>query len=408
MGKVVGLTGNEAAAEAMRQINPDVVAAYPITPQTEAMHQFTEFVADGLVDTQMVLVESEHSAMSATVGAAAAGARAMSATSSQGLALMHEILYIAAALRLPIVMPMVNRALSGPINIHCDHSDSMGSRDSGWIQLFSENSQEVYDHLIMAIRIAEDHKVLTPAMVTYDGFIISHTMERLEILEDQQVKDFIGEYKPAYRLLDVDHPITVGPLDLQDFYFEHRRAQYEGMRHAPEVMKEVFEEYSRLSGRVYDFVEAYRMDDAETAIVCLGSNAGTTKYVVNELRQKGEKVGLLKIRSYRPFPSKIIAQTLADKKAVAVLDRSISFGQSGGPLYNDIQAALYDNNVRIPVVDYICGLGGRDVHIDHIKKVYQDLDDIKSSGKVPNQIGWLGLREKDKKDALAVYTEKFM
>ncbi len=401
MGKILGLTGNEAAAEAMRQINPDVVAAYPITPQTEAMHKFTEFVADGLVHTEMVLVESEHSAMSATVGAAAAGSRAMTATSSQGLALMHEILYIAASLRLPIVMPMVNRALSGPINIHNDHSDSMGSRDAGWIQLFAENSQEVYDSLIMGIRIAEHKDVLTPLMVCYDGFIISHTMERLEIRADEEVKKFIGEYKPAYALLDVDNPITVGPLDLQDYYFEHRRAQYEGMKNAPRVIKEVYEEFEKMSGRKYDFIEVTN-PDADTMLVCLGSVAGTIKHVIRDLEKEGQKVGVVKIRTYRPFPRKELAEALKNAKAIGVIDKSISFGLPGGPLYNDVEAALYHEKIQVPMIDYIAGLGGRDISQDQIRKIYEELDDVKAKGSAPAEVRWVGLREKGKEHELIV------
>ncbi|RMG43218.1 MAG: pyruvate ferredoxin oxidoreductase, partial [Methanobacteriota archaeon] len=359
------------------------------------------FVADGLVHTEMVLVESEHSAMSATVGAAAAGSRAMTATSSQGLALMHEILYIAASLRLPIVMPMVNRALSGPINIHNDHSDSMGSRDAGWIQLFAENSQEVYDNLIMGIRIAEHHDVLTPVMVCYDGFIISHTMERLEILEDEEVKKFVGEYKPAYALLDVNNPITIGPLDLQDYYFEHRRAQYEGMKNAPRVMKEVAEEFAKLSGRKYDFIEVTN-PDAENMIVCLGSVAGTIKHVLNEMGADAKKYGVVKIRSYRPFPRKELAEALKNAKAVGVIDKSISFGLPGGPLYNDVEAALFHEGVKLPMVDYIAGLGGRDVSPDQVKKIYEELDEVKSRGTAPAEVRWVGLREKGKEHELIV------
>ncbi|GAB4182874.1 MAG: 2-ketoisovalerate ferredoxin oxidoreductase subunit alpha [Calditrichia bacterium] len=399
MGNVKGLTGNEAAAEAMRQINPDVVAAYPITPQTEAMHKFSEFVADGLVDSELVLVESEHSAMSATVGASAAGSRAMTATSSQGLALMHEILYIAASTRLPIVMPMVNRALSGPINIHNDHSDSMGSRDAGWIQLFAENSQEVYDNVLMGIRIAEHKDVLTPVMVCYDGFIISHTMERVEILDDEAAKKFVGTYDPVIKLLDHDNPITIGPLDLQDYYFEHRRAQYEGMKNAPRVIKEVSEEFGKLSGRNYDFIEVTN-PDADIFFVVMGSAAGTLKHVIFE--NNISNVGVLKIRSYRPFPRKEIADALNNAKAVAVLDKSLSFGLPGGPLYNDVEAALYHHGVQTPMVDYIVGLGGRDLSPDQVEKMFEEMESVKSAGKADQEVRWVGLREKGKEKELIV------
>ncbi|MCS7228410.1 MAG: pyruvate ferredoxin oxidoreductase [Candidatus Kryptonium sp.] len=391
--KIMALTGNEAAAEAMRQINPDVVAAYPITPQTELMHKFAEFVADGLVDTEMVLVESEHSALSATVGASAAGARAMTATSAQGLALMWEILYIAAGLRLPIVMPVINRALSAPINIHGDHSDTMGARDSGWIQIFSENAQEVYDNTIIAIRIAEHPDILLPVMITMDGFIISHTMERVEVLDDDVVKNFVGEYDPKYKLLDIKNPITVGPLDLQDYYFEHKRAQAEAMENAYKLIKEIDEEYYKISGRRYRYVEPYEIDDAEIVLISLGSTAGTIKEVIDELRLKGMKVGGLKIRVYRPFPREEIKEFLSNALVVGVMDRSIAFGATCGPVCLDVKATLQGTKLsNLPIVDYIYGLGGRDVTPKDIEKIFGELERIKISGEVPNLPRYIGVR----------------
>ncbi len=294
---LVAKTGNEAFAEAMRQINPDVEAAYPITPATEVVMIFAGYVADGLVKTEFVPVESEHSAMSATIGAAAAGARAMTCTSSQGLALMWEMLYIAAGLRLPIVMPEVNRALSAPINIHCDHSDTMGARDAGWIQIFSENAQEAYDNLLQAVRIAE--KALLPVMVTTDGFIISHGMEAMEMIADEEVKKYVGEYKGPYNLLDVDNPVTVGSLDFTDFYFEHRRAQAEAIRQSKNIIAEVSADFKKRFGRGETFFEEYRLADAEMAIVVLGSTAGTAKVVVDELRDKSRSV---KNSGFSSFP----------------------------------------------------------------------------------------------------------
>jgi len=393
MSRIVGLTGDETAAEAMRQINPDVLAAYPITPQTETVQRFSEFVADGLVSTEMVRVESEHSAMSACVGAAAAGARAMTATSANGLALMWEIVYIAASYRLPIVMVVVNRALSGPINIHCDHSDSMGARDSGWIQLYSENCQEVYDNLIQAVRIGEDKDVLLPVMVTFDGFIISHAMERVEILEDEEVKSFIGEFRNSHSLLDIDHPVTYGPLDLYDYYFEHKRQQIEAMEKAPSVIKKVGREFGKLSGRPYDLLEKYKTEEAELIIVAAGSTAGTVKVAVDELREENVKAGLLKIRAFRPFPYQEIAQVLKEAKAVAVLDRSASFGAQGGPLFLEVRSSLFEKDRRPPVINYIYGLGGRDIKIEQIKRVYEDLEEI-AMGRRPTQpVSYLGVRE---------------
>jgi pyruvate ferredoxin oxidoreductase alpha subunit len=393
MSTIMGLSGNEAVAHAMRQINPDVVAAYPITPQTDLMHQFAEFHSDGLVDTELVLVESEHSAMSATVGAAAAGARSMTATSANGLALMWEIVYIAASLRLPIVMPVINRALSGPINIHCDHSDTMGARDSGWIQIFSESCEEAYDNAIMAVKISENKKILLPTMITLDGFILSHTLERVELLNDEQVQKFIGEYKAEHSLLDVDHPVTYGPLDLQDYYFEHKRQQVEAMKHVLPVIEQVLKEYGKLSGREYGLIEEYRMDDAERAIILMGSSAGTAKDTVDDLRAEGEKVGLIKIRVYRPFPYDAMRKALKKVKAVAVLDRAVSFGTFGGPVYTDIRATLYGNGVSLPVMNYIYGLGGRDIDKAQIKSAFDGLKEVVKTGKVSEESGFLGLRD---------------
>ncbi|MGB9587709.1 MAG: pyruvate ferredoxin oxidoreductase [Armatimonadota bacterium] len=378
----------------MKQINPDVCAAYPITPQTEIMQIFASYVADGLVDTELVTVESEHSAMSASIGAAAAGARSMTATSSQGLALMWEMLYIAAGLRLPIVMPMVNRALSAPINIHCDHSDSMGCRDSGWIQINSENAQEVYDNLIQAIRIAEHPEIQLPAMVTFDGFIISHGMEIVDTLTDDDVRAFIGPYKPAYSLLDVDHPITVGAIDFTDYYFEHRRALAEPMFRAHKVIEEVAAEFEQKFGRKYGLFEAYKMEDAEVAIVVLGSTAGTAKVIVDELREQGIKAGLVKIRVFRPFPYRQLADMLSGVQAVAVMDRSDGLSGFGGPVFGEVRSALYDAKQRPIVVDYVYGLGGRDITLEHISSVYQELLTIQKTGEVPTQlVKYLGVRE---------------
>ena len=393
MAKKVALTGAEMMAEAMKQINPDTVCAYPITPQTDIVQKFSQFVADGEVDTEFVTVESEHSAMSASVGASAAGARAMTATAANGLALMWEIVYIASSTRLPIVMPIVSRALSGPINIHCDHSDMMGARDSGWIQLFSENAQEAYDNAIQAIKISENADVRLPTMINLDGFIISHAVEDMEVLDTQAVRDFVGEYNPENTLLHADDPLTVGPLDLQDFYFEHKRQQAEGAENVKDVLLDVAADYKEISGREYGLFEEYRMDDADYIVVALGSTAGTAKEAVDNLRDNGIKAGLLKIRLYRPFPAEEIANVLKDVKAVAVMDRADSFSTTGGPLYGDIRAALYDMKADVEVVDYIYGLGGRDIKVNEIESVYQDLVDITESGKVDNRINYLGVRK---------------
>ncbi len=387
---VIARTGNEAMAEAMRQVNPDVVAAYPITPATEVVQIFASFVADGVVSTEFVPVESEHSAMSACIGAAAAGGRVMTGTSSQGLALMAEMLYIAAGLRLPIVMADVNRALSSPINIHCDHSDTMMVKDAGWIQIFSENAQEAYDNMIQAVKIAEAARL--PVMVTTDGFIISHGMERIEILDDKDVKAFIGEYKPEYYLLNLDKPITMGALDLTDYYFEHKRQEIEAMKDSLSAIIKVGEEFGRKSSRPYGLFEKYKLDDADCAIVAMGSTAGTAKVVVDNLRAKGLKVGILKPRIFRPFPKNEIAEALKGLKAIAVMDRSDSMNGQEGPLCLEVKAALFDKRSDKIVLNYIYGLGGREIKLDDIEYVFKELVEV-MKGKVKDRVNYLGVRE---------------
>jgi pyruvate ferredoxin oxidoreductase alpha subunit len=374
----------------MRQINPDVVAAYPITPATEIVQIFAGYVADGVVDTEFVPVESEHSAMSACIGSAAAGGRTMTGTSSQGLALMAEMLYIAAGLRLPIVLADVNRALSSPINIHCDHSDTMMVKDSGWIQIFSENSQEAYDNMVQAVRIAERARL--PVVVTTDGFIISHGMERIEILDDKAVKDFVGDYKPANYLLNFDAPITAGALDLPDHYFEHKRQEIEAMRSVAPVILGVAKDYAGLSGRSYGLFEKYWMDDAEVAIVAMGSTAGTAKATVDALRAGGMKAGLVKPRVYRPFPKTEIADALKGLKAMAVMDRSDSMNGHEGPLCLEVKAALYDAGANKTVLNYIYGLGGREIRPDEIASVYEDLA-VAAKGARKDPVTYLSVRE---------------
>jgi len=393
MAKIEAKTGNEAMAEAMRQINPDVVAAYPITPATEIAQIFASFVADGLVDTEFVAVESEHSAMSATIGAAVAGGRAMTATSSQGLALMYEMLPIASGLRLPIVMPEVNRALSAPINIHCDHSDTMAARDFGWIHIFSENSQEAYDNVIQAIKIAEDKNIRLPAMVTTDGFIISHCMEKIELIDDKAVKEYIGSYKCDHPLLDIDHPVTVGAIDLQDYYFEHKRPIAEAIKAAKDVIIEVGKDFGKRFGRSYGLFEEYKIDGAEAVIIALGSTCGTAKAVVDGMRDSGKKVGLLKLRVFRPFPYQELSIALSRAKCVAVLDRCDSYSSTGGPLFVEVRSALYDLKEKPAVIDYIYGLGGRDIKMEEIEKIFLESLSVAKSGKVVDLVNYTGVRE---------------
>lgn len=394
MSKFMALDGNTAVAEAMRQINPDVMAAYPITPSTAIPQAFAQYMADGVVDTEVVPVESEHSAMSACIGAAAAGGRVMTATSANGLALMWEMLYIAASYRLPIVMADVSRALSAPINIHCDHSDTMGTRDAGWIHLFAENAQEAYENTLQAVRIAEHMDVRLPVMVMLDGFITSHTMERVEIYDDDKVKQFLGTYIPHHPLLDIDHPVTYGALDLTDFYFEHKRAQIEGMRNAQRVIAEVGKEFGQRFGHTYGMFESYRMDDADVAIVVMASTAGNARYAVDAMRAKGIRAGLIKPRVFRPFPGKELCAALKGTKAVAVMDRSVSFGamDNGGPLWLEILAAAQIHGLRMPIVNYVYGLGGREIKPSQIEGVFRDLTVIADKGQFSQPVTYLGVR----------------
>jgi len=403
--KMLALNGDEAVAYAAKQSDVDVVAAYPITPQTIIVERFSEYVANGEVDTEFVCVESEHSALTACLTAAATGARAFTATASAGLALMHEILYVTSGCRAPVVMAVVNRALSAPINIHCDHSDSMVERDCGWIQIYVENSQEVYDSIIQAFKIAENPGLLLPVMVGLDGFTLSHTLENVQTLPDDLVKKFVGtrqfplvtthEGKTVPFKLDPKTPETIGPLDLHDYYFEHKRQQEEAMRIAPKIIQQVHEEYAKISGRRYGdgLIEPHYLEDAETAIVCVGSTSGTVKTVVNELRSKRMKVGLLRLRTFRPLPVKEITKALENVKAVAVMDRSLSFGGHGGAVFHEIRHILYDASTHPYVVNYIYGLGGRDTNPNLMHKIYRDLQRILETQRIEEPVQFIGLRE---------------
>ena len=391
--KVVATTGNTMVAEAMRQCAPDVVPAYPITPQTTIVEEFAKFVAQGRVHTEYVTVESEHSAMSACVGASAAGARVMTATSSQGLALMWEELHIAAGLRLPIVMANANRALAAPINIHCDHSDIMGARDTGWIIYFAETAQEAYDNTIMALRVAEHPEVMLPAMSTLDGFITTHSIDRAELMDDESVKAFVGDYKPENALLDVENPTTHGSFSgLGGPYFEFKKSQRNAIDRSMAVIKEVGAEWTKLSGRPFDVIEGWGMEDAEYIIIAIGSTAGNARHIAREMRAEGVKAGVLKVRVFRPFPFAEIAQAIKGTKAVAVLDRSESFGAEGGPLFLEVRSALYDHAVRPAMVNYIYGLGGADVKLQLMRRVFSDLVDIADGVIEPGRLVYLGAR----------------
>jgi pyruvate ferredoxin oxidoreductase alpha subunit len=392
MAKVVAVTGNEAVANALRQVDPDVCGIYPITPQTDMMQRFASYIANGQVTTESILVESEHSSMSACIGASAAGGRVVTATSSQGLALMWEMLHIASGDRLPIIMPVVNRALSAPLNIHGDHSDAMGARDTGWIQIWSENAQEAYDNTIQAFRVGEHMDIRLPVMVCLDGFIISHSIERMEYLEDAEVRNFVGEYKNFLPLLDLDKPKSYGPLILTDLYHEYKRAQHEVMTKVKNVVLDVAKDFEKLSGRKYGLFESYRLDDADIALVILNSAAGTSKDVIDDFRSKGIKAGLLKPRLFRPFPYEEVAEALKNTKAVCVMDRADSFG-GYGPLFMEITSALYQLKERPVLINKIYGLGGRDYMPSHAELVLNELNEIAKGGKARIIKEYLAVRE---------------
>lgn len=385
------MSGNEAVSYAMRQINPDVMGAFPITPSTEIPQYFSKFVADGKVDTEFVAVESEHSAMSTCIGASAAGARAITATSSAGLAYMWELLYVAASSRLPITLAVVNRALTGPININNDHSDSMGCRDTGWIQIYAEDNQEVYDNYVQAMPIAEYCRL--PIMICQDGFITSHAVQNIELLDDDAVKDFVGEYEPENYLLKAENPLAVGPYGISPYYMEIKKAQAEAMKDAKKRILEVAEAYEKVSGRKYGFFEEYMMEDAETAVVVIGSSAGTGKAAVDKLRAEGRKVGLIKLRVFRPFPMEELAQALSKLRSVAVMDKCEGFSACGGPVFAETRSALYDAESRPLMVNYVYGLGGRDVTIGTFEEIYDALAEIAETGEVGEVYRHIGVRD---------------
>jgi len=403
--EVLALNGDEAVAYAAKQSDVDVVAAYPITPQTIIVEKFSEYVANGEVETEFVCTESEHSALTACLAASVTGARAFTASASAGLALMHEMLFVTSGCRAPVVMAIANRALSAPLNIHGDHSDTMTERDSGWIQIYVENTQEAYDSVIQAFRIAENTDVLLPVIVGLDGFTLSHTLENVHVLADDVVKKFVGtrkfvnvvnhEGKTVPFKLDPDNPTSMGPIALPNYYFEFKRQQEEAMKNALKIIPQVNREYSEISGRSYGdgLVDAYYVEDAEIVIVCLGSTAGTVKAVVDELRADGVKAGLLRIRTFRPLPVEKIVNTLKNTKAVAVMDRSMSFGGEGGPVFHEVRHALYDTDEHPHIVNYIYGLGGRDTSPMQIRKIYEDLQNILRTKHVETRVKYLGLRE---------------
>ncbi|AKG39139.1 pyruvate ferredoxin oxidoreductase [Infirmifilum uzonense] len=390
-GKLVGMNGDRAVAFAAKQADVDVISAYPITPQTIIVETLAEYVNNGELNAAFIPVESEHSALSAAVGASLAGARVFTATSSQGLALMWEILWIAAGLRTTIVMAMGNRALSPNINIHCSHDDAYAARDTGWLQFFAENVQEAYDLTLMAFRISEDHRVLFPSIVNLDGFILTHATEGLYVLDDEDVKAFLPKKKPV-NPIDPSKPMTYGPLDLFDWYMEHRRLQYASFMSTPPVIKEVFEEYGKLSGRRYTPVKTFNVEGAEVVLMVLGSSAGTVRYVSRKLAEKGKKVGVVSLTQYRPFPVRELIEALSGASVVAVMDRSVSFGSPGAQLFMDTSTALLKAKRRPLLFNVVYGLGGRDLTPGDVEKIVMKAEEVLRRGESPEEPVWVGVR----------------
>ncbi|CDD35866.1 pyruvate ferredoxin oxidoreductase alpha subunit [Roseburia sp. CAG:309] len=396
MGKSIleRMSGNEAVAHAIKQVEPDVMPAFPITPSTELPQFVSNFIANGEIDTEFIPVESEHSSMSAAIGASAAGARALTATSSCGLALMWEVLYVAASNRLPLCMAVVNRALSGPLNINSEHSDSMGARDSGWIQIYAENNQEAYDNFIQAYRISEHKDVMLPIMICQDGFITSHAVENITLMETEDVKKFVGTYEPEHFLLNPEEPMAVGPYAVSNYCMEAKRAQAQAMMNAKQVILDVADEFRELTGRGFGLFEEYCLDDAEYAIVAIGSACGTIKDAVDKMRSEGKKVGLLKVRVFRPFPGKEMAEALKGCKAVGIFDRCESYSANGGPLGAELMAAMYRNKDQAETVNYIYGLSGRDLTVEQVEETFGELMQIAEEGTAGNTYRYIGLRDK--------------
>lgn len=388
------MSGNEAVAHAIKQINPDVMPAFPITPSTEIPQFVATMIANGEIDTEFIPVESEHSSMSAAIGSSAAGARTLTATSSCGLAFMWEVLYVAASNRLPIAMAVVNRGLTGPLNINAEHSDSMGARDSGWLQIYAEDNQEVYDNFLQAYRIAEHPDVKLPIMICQDGFITSHAVENITLWDDNKMKAFVGEYEPDHYLLKEDEVMAVGPYAASGYCMEAKKAQAEAMKRAKKVILDVAKEFEEITGQSYGFFEGYRLEDAEYALVAIGSVCGTAKDAVDAMREKGLRVGLLKIRVFRPFPAEEIAEALKDCRAIAIMDRSEGYNAVGGPLGAEVTAALYHAKSQAEVVNVMYGLSGRDVRVEDLEQLFDNLVKIGDGEKVYDEMcPYLGLRE---------------
>lgn len=390
--KRVGMSGDQAVAYAAKQANVDAVVAFPITPQTIIVERLSDYVFNGELDAAFIPVESEHSAMSACIGAALTGGRTFTATASQGLALMYEILYIASSMRLPIVMAIGNRAFSAPINIHCSHDDAYAARDAGWISFFAENVQEAYDLIFPAFKIAENKNILLPAIVNLDAFILTHSVEGLNVFMDDDIPKFLPPRDPVYPI-DFNDPKTYGPFAMFDYYMELKRQQEEAMYLANDVIKDTLKEFSEFSGRKYKPIKTYGLDDAEGAVIVLGSIAGTMRTFAKKARESGKKVGVISLTQYRPFPVDELRKIVKGLKALAVMDRSISFGSPGAQLYMDVTSALYNMKDRPLVYNIIYGLGGRELPIKDIEKIFDDVIDVAKKGEVTKEKVWMGLRE---------------
>ncbi|MEM1676586.1 MAG: transketolase C-terminal domain-containing protein [Nitrososphaerota archaeon] len=390
--RMVALTGNEAIAYAVKQANVDVIAAYPITPQTIIVERLSKYVADGELEAAFIQAESEHSALSICIGAALTGARTFTSTASQGLALMHEVLHIASSMRAPIVMAVANRALNSPLNIHCDHSDIMNARDTGWIHLFANNVQQAYDLTLIAFRLSEDLDVLLPTSINLDGFILTHSVEPVEVLPDKDVRNFLGENRYPYEI-DFNKPLAYGVMALPDTYMEFRKQLYEVLKSAPRIYDEIAEEYAKISGRRYGKLLPYFTEDAEVIVIALGSSVETLKYVAKRLRREGLKAGVLGITMYRPFPEEELVEILSKAKVVVVMDRAYSYGGVGGPLYTDVLSTLYKNDLKITIADFIYGLGGRDFKISDAEEIFKKAFRALEKGSFDQDIYWWGVKE---------------
>lgn len=390
MAKRIGTEVSLAIAEAVKLAKVDVISAYPITPQTHIVEELSQIVANGELEAAFIPVESEHTAMSAAVGSSATGARVYTATSAQGLALMHEILFIAASMRLPIVMTIANRALSGPISIWNDHSDIMAERDVGWIQLFAENGQEAFDLTIMGFKIGEDKRVLLPVGVNIDGFILSHMIERVIIEDQEKIDAFLPEYIPQLKL-DVEKPVTMGPVGVPEIYAEAKKQQEQVLFDSKKVIKEVFTAWEKSFGRSYKVVEQNGAEDAEVVFVTMGSLGETVSTAIEELNAQGEQVRQVRIRLWRPFPEEELLEALQGAKKVIVIDRALSFGSPNGPVATEIKASLYGRDFEPEVYNFICGLGGRDV----TRKDFQEMYKLATKGQYKDEYLIWGVREND-------------